>query len=170
MKKLLLSLAVVAMAAGCSMVDEGGVPAGKNILRVTSDEGTRTEIVTDDDVTFQHNWIKGDAIALFDATDILKYELVGEGGTTTADFTGEEPVKQQAPYYAVYPYKDNIDIYNDATHQSKFLYNFPAEVEYSPESNVVGSNVMIGFTDGKSYRYILVLHIMIGIYILKIFI
>ena len=25
------------------------------------------------------------------------------------------------------------------------------------------------FTDGKSYRYILVLHIMIGIYILKIF-
>ena len=51
MKKLLLSLAVVAMAAGCSLVDEGGVPAGKKILRVTSDEGTRTEIVTDDEVT-----------------------------------------------------------------------------------------------------------------------
>ncbi len=150
MKKILLSLAVVAMAAGCSMVDEGGVPSGKNILRVTSDEGTRTEIVTDDDVTFRHNWLEGDAIALFDATDILKYELVGEGGTTTADFTGEEPVKQKAPYYAIYPYKDNIDIYNDATHQSKFLYNFPAELEFAEGSNVAGSNVMIGFTDGKS--------------------
>lgn len=150
MKKILLSLAVIAMAAGCSLVDEGGVPSGKNIIRVTSDEGTRTEIVTDDDVTFRHNWVEGDAIALFDATDILKYELVGEGGTTTADFTGEEPVKQKAPYYAIYPYKDNIDIYNDATHQSKFLYNFPAELEIAEGSNVAGSNVMIGFTDGKS--------------------
>lgn len=149
MKKILLSLAVIAMAAGCSMVDEGGVPSGKNIIRVTSDEGTRTEIVTDDDVNFRHNWVEGDAIALFDAKDILKYELVGEGGSTVADFAGEAPVKQKAPYYAFYPYKDNIDIYNDATNQSKFLYNFPNEVEYDG-GVMAGSNVMIGFTDEKN--------------------
>lgn len=149
MKKILLSLAVIAMAAGCSMVDEGGVPSGKNIIRVTSDEGTRTEIVTDDDVNFRHNWVEGDAIALFDAKDILKYELVGEGGSTVADFAGDAPVKQKAPYYAFYPYKDNIDIYNDATNQSKFLYNFPNEVEYDG-GVMAGSNVMIGFTDEKN--------------------
>ena len=149
MKKILFALAVVAIAAGCSMVDENVTLTGKNILRVTSDEGTRTEIVTDDDVTFRHNWVKGDAIALFDARDILKYELVGEGGSTTADFSGEEPTKQQAPYYAIYPYRDNIDIYNDATHQSKFLYEFPSEIEYAG-GVMAGSNVMIGFTDNKS--------------------
>ena len=149
MKKVLFALTLALLAFGCTKVEEGSVPFGKNTLRVSSDEATRTAIVTDDNVTFRHNWVKGDAIALFDARDILKYELAGEGGSTVADFTGEAPVKQQAPYYAVYPYKDNIDIYNDATNQSKFLYEFPAEMEYDGTS-MAGSNVMIGFTDGKS--------------------
>ncbi|MBR5055920.1 MAG: hypothetical protein IKX03_01860, partial [Bacteroidales bacterium] len=149
MKKVLFALAVAVMAFGCTKVDEGGIPVLKNTIRVSSDEATRTQIVTDDDVTFRHNWEAGDAIALFDAKDILKYEIVGEGGSTVADFTGEEPVKQQPPYYAIYPYKDNIDIYNDATNQSKFLYNYPEEIEYDGKT-MVGSNVMIGFTDGKS--------------------
>ena len=150
MKKILLALAVAATAVGCTVAEEGGVPFGKNILRVSTDEGTRTEIVTDDDVTFYHNWVKGDAIALFDATDILKYELVGDGGSTVGDFAGNAPAKQEAPFYAIYPYKDNIDIYNDATHQSKFRYDFPSEFEYEEGKELVGSNVMIGFTDGKS--------------------
>ena len=148
MKKVLFALTLALLAFGCTKVEEGSVPFGKNTLRVSSDEATRTAIVTDDNVTFRHNWVKGDAIALFDARDILKYEMVGDGGSTVADFTGEAPVKQQAPYYAVYPYKDNIDIYNDATNQSKFLYNFPAEIEYDG-TTMAGSNVMIGFTDGK---------------------
>ena len=80
MKKVLFALTLALLAFGCTKVEEGGVPFGKNTLRVSSDEATRTAIVTDDNVTFRHNWVKGDAIALFDATDALKYELVGEGG------------------------------------------------------------------------------------------
>ena len=145
MKKVLFSLAVIAMAVGCAKVDEGSVPSGFKTLHVSSDGATRTEIVTDDDVTFLHNWVKGDAIALYDASDALRYELVGDGGSTTGDFTGPAPVKQTPPYYAFYPYGDVIDVPVGDPKQVKFLYDFPSEIEYAG-TPMVGSNVMIGFT------------------------
>lgn len=153
MKKILFAIsAALLIVAGCSRIDEGSIPAFKNVIKVSSDEGTRTEIVTDDDVTFRHVWVKDDAIALFDARTILKYEMVGEGGSTVADFSGDAPQKQDPPYYAFYPYSDNIDIYHDATNQSKFLYDFPAKIECKEGSTMAGSNVMVGFTDGKNLQ------------------
>ena len=53
MKKVIFALTLALLAFGCTKVEEGGVPFGKNTLRVSSDEATRTAIVTDDNVTFR---------------------------------------------------------------------------------------------------------------------
>ena len=50
MKKLLLSLAVVAMAAGCSLVDEGGIPAGKKSMAFTFQLRADDHTLTDEEI------------------------------------------------------------------------------------------------------------------------
>jgi ribosomal protein S8E len=51
------------------------------------------------------NWVAGDKIAVFDdiVGDALEFKLTGEGGSTSASFTGSVP-EGSKEYYAVYPY------------------------------------------------------------------
>ncbi len=55
------------------------------------------------------NWVAGDKIAVFDDVvgDALEFNLIGDGGSTSASFTGSVP-EGSAEYYAVYPYGSGI--------------------------------------------------------------
>ena len=149
MKKLLLTLAAAVLMAGCTIVNEGGLPVGKNLIQASSKDDTRTVMAQDGD-EFCHNWVKGDAFALMDGANFIKYELVGEGGSTNEVFTGDAPVGP-GPYYVYYPYKDVfMDIYTDATIKSTFTWVFPKEVEFEG-GNIAGEDAMIGLSvDGKT--------------------
>ncbi len=149
MKKLLFTLAAAVLMAGCTIVNEGGLPVGKNLIQASSKDDTRTVMAQDGD-EFCHNWVKGDAFALMDGAKFIKYELVGEGGSTNEVFTGDAPVGP-GPYYVYYPYKDVfMDIYTDATIKSTFTWVFPKEVEFEG-GNIAGEDAMIGLSvDGKT--------------------
>ncbi len=55
------------------------------------------------------NWVAGDKIAVFDdiVGDALEFKLTGDGGSTSASFTGSVP-EGSKEYYAVYPYDSEI--------------------------------------------------------------
>ncbi len=63
---------------------------------------TRTAIATNGKSI---NWVAEDKIAVFDdkVGDALEFTLEGEGGSTSASFTGSVP-EGSTEYYAVYPY------------------------------------------------------------------
>lgn len=151
MKKLLFAIALLGMAASCTLNEFDKVQkSGKNTISVVAGEQTRMAIATDDDVTFKHIWEKDDAIAVFDGQNAVKYEIVGEGGDVKADFTGDA-LKEEAPYPVFYPYsEDNIDIYEQVNLQNIFRYDFPTEATYQDGEHVIGGHVMYGFCDGGS--------------------
>lgn len=151
MKKLLFAIALLGMAASCTLNEFDKVQkSGKNTISVVAGEQTRMAIATDDNVTFKHIWEKDDAITVFDGPTAVKYVIVGEGGDVKADFTGDA-LKEEAPYPVFYPYsEDNIDIYEQVNLQNIFRYDFPTEATYQDGEHVIGGHVMYGFCYGGS--------------------
>ena len=150
MKKLFFAIALLGMAASCTLNDiDNAQKAGKNTIKVVAGEETRMAIATDDDVTFKHIWEEGDSIAVFNGRQALKYTIVGKGGDVKADFAGDE-LTEGAPYPVFYPYSDAINIYELASIQNLFAYEFPSSATYKDGDHIIGGNVMYGFCDGTS--------------------
>lgn len=151
MKKLLFAIAVLGMAASCTLNEfDKAQTAGKNTIKVVAADETRMAIATDDDVTFKHIWEKGDAITVFDNNKPVKYEIVGEGGDVKADFTGDA-LTEGGPYAVFYPYsEDNLDIYQRVDEENLYRYDYPEDAEYVDGAHVIGGQVMFGTCDGSS--------------------
>ena len=103
------SLAIVAVMMLASCSSDNGENAGSKAIPMTfaaSQEGiggTRAAINTAD--TKQIVWKKDDAISIFDGNGNQKFILVGEGGSTSGNFTGT--AVEATTYTAVYPYTSN---------------------------------------------------------------
>lgn len=150
MKKFLFAIALLGMAVSCTMVQADKVVlSGKHTIHVTTGDETRMAIQPAGDSTFRHVWEEGDAIVVYDEGMPLKYEVVGEGGDTKADFTGDALSGHETLYPVFYPYAECIDIYSDPT-QNLFEYTFPEVIEKSAEN--YAQNVMIGLCDGENVQ------------------
>ena len=103
------SLAIVAVMMLASCSSDNGENAGSKAIPMTfaaSQEGiggTRAAINTAD--TKQIVWKKDDAISIFDGNGNQKFILVGEGGSTSGNFTGT--AVEATTYTAIYPYNSN---------------------------------------------------------------
>lgn len=159
MKKILVSMALLAVVFSCTvMPDEGTLPVdntvGLQTLVASVDDATKVSISTDDNVTFFHLWEKGDEISVFDGTTNLLYTLDGEGGSTDGTFIG--PETSATTLYAVYPYSDETTI---NVSSKTFRVEYPANQHgvagsYDPSSNVmvgIGNGGKISFSNAASY-------------------
>ena len=106
------SLAIVAVMMLASCSSDNGENAGSKAIPMTfaaSQEGiggTRAAINTAD--TKQIVWKKDDAISIFDGNGNQKFILVGEGGSTSGNFTGT--AVEATTYTAIYPYNSNATV------------------------------------------------------------
>lgn len=149
MKKILFAIALLGMAFSCTMVNDiKDVKVGKNIIRVSSEDETRVAIQQTGDSTYSHVWEKGDAIVVYNQGEALKYEVVGEGGSTKADFAGDPLSEEQDVFSVFYPYSDCLDL--SVPGYNLFEYTFPSVVDKAVEN--YAQNVMIGLCDGKNVQ------------------
>ena len=159
MKKILVSMALLAVVFSCSvMPDEGTLPVDNTVglqrLVASTADATKVNIGTDDNVTFFHLWETGDEISVFDGETNLLYTLDGEGGSIDGTFIGPETTSPTL--YAVYPYDDKTTI---NTKTKTFRVEYPAMQRgvagsYDPSSNVMiglGTNGKISFSNAASY-------------------
>lgn len=159
MKKILVSMALLAVVFSCTvMPDEGTLPTENTValqkLVASTADATKVNIGTDDNVTFYHLWEKGDEISVFDGTTNLLYTLDGEGGSTDGTFIGPETTTPTL--YSVYPYSDKTTI---DTKTRTFRVEYPAiqhgvAGSYDPASNVmvgIGTGGKISFSNAASY-------------------
>lgn len=89
---------------------------------------TRTALGNDGKVV---NWVKGDAIALYDGIDYNEFITQDEG--TTASFVGE--ARPAESYVAFYPY---ASIIKDRSNGNNIVFNLPAEQTAVPGSFATG--------------------------------
>lgn len=104
---ILSALAVLSVSCAKDNLREKDEPSKPQVALVpmtfsAGTPSTRTAIATNGKSV---NWTADDKIAVFDnkVGDALEFKLAGEGGSTSATFTGSVP-EGSTEYYAVYPY------------------------------------------------------------------
>ena len=152
MKKSVIILAAVALAAACSPEENTVVLPSSKVFRASIEQGTRT--YTENGKVY---WYNGDAISIFDkgnsSSDNVKYTYGGETGTTSGTFTSATalPVSIQTLQYiyGVYPYmSDNIIL-----EEGKVIaYIYPSQ-DYDYDSFGDGSNAMVAVSENESLQF-----------------
>lgn len=152
---LLAVLAALAAFAACSKIDTGlnapGDPAFASVSSLTVSSAPVTRTSTDG--SLQIHWTAGDRIAVYgnklEEDEIATpFTLTGEGGATTATFTGA--AVDCADYgIAVYPYEESLDKYRKLQKSGVANTWVPKVQTYVPNSIPDQAMVMASRFDPK---------------------
>lgn len=153
MKKSLLILGLISVAAACTMKEETSNPAkGGEVLYATI-EDTGTKVYLDED--FRVLWNADDRISVFNFdTYNQQYSFDGKDGDNYGTFSivADGKLKTSndiSKLYAVYPYSESNSISNSEV----LSVNLPSEQTYADHSFGPGANTMAAVTSTDKMKF-----------------
>ena len=153
MKKSLLILGLISVAAACTMKEEAINPAkgGKVLYATIEDPGTKVYL----DEDFKVLWNTDDRISVFDFdTYNQQYSFDGKDGDNYGTFSKVDDGKLKTSNdislrYAVYPYSESNSISNSEV----LAINLPCEQIYADHSFGPGANTMVAATSSDKMKF-----------------
>jgi len=153
MKKSLLFIGLISVAAACTMKEEAINPAkgGKVLYATIEDPGTKVYL----DEDFKVLWNTDDRISVFDFdTYNQQYSFDGKDGDNYGTFSKVDDGKLKTSNdislrYAVYPYSESNSISNSEV----LAINLPCEQIYADHSFGPGANTMVAATSSDKMKF-----------------
>ena len=156
MKKIVLILALVAVAVSCDKLNEKQINekptnGGEKVtLSAKIEASSRVVINSTDDATFNHFWEDGDQIRVFDGGgNSADFDLNGydaQNPSNTASFTGSFAY---TPAGAVYPAANADAAFNG----TNFTVTFPAAQTYTANTYDPAANVYVATCSGSTLSF-----------------
>ena len=158
MRKLLISLTAVLLAAGCQekTTDHAGQYVGDGFRALTES----FEIESKTSMNSEHKilWSKGDQIAIFmDSQAASRFEVTEETvGTSSGDFTliGTQSGKEDSDKnVAIYPYQNNIECTGSSLGYKVTNIVLPETQNFTNESFANGAFFMAAFSQNLNMNF-----------------
>lgn len=158
MRKLLIVLAAILLAAGCQKkdADQAGQHIGEGFRALTES----FEIESKTSMNSEHKilWSKGDQIAIFmDSQAASRFEVTEEtAGTSSGDFTliGTQTGKEDSDKnVAIYPYQNNIECSESSLGYKVTNIVLPETQNFTNESFANGAFFMAAFSQNRNMNF-----------------